>query len=112
MKILVLTSFYSPEKGAAPHRITSMCDELKKKGHNLSVITPLANYPKGRFFKPYRSKIYYTEIINDIKVTRYWFLPSNSNSKLSRTLSLITSFFGAFITCFYHLLIHSKFDSI
>ena len=112
MKILVLTSFYSPEKGAAPHRITSMCDELKKKGHDLSVITPLANYPKGRFFKPYRRKIYYTDIINDIKVTRYWFLPSNSNSKLSRGLSLITSFFGAFITSFYHLLIHSKFDLI
>ena len=112
MKILVLTSFYSPEKGAAPHRITSMCDDLMKKGHLLSVITPLSNYPKGRFFKLHRNKIFFTEIINDIKVTRYWFFPSNSNSKLSRGLSLITSFFGAFLTSFYHLLIYPKYDLI
>ena len=112
MKTLVLTSFYSPEKGAAPHRITSMCDELKKKGHSLSVITPLANYPTGRFFQSNLGKMYYKEIINDIKVTRYWFFPSNSNSKLSRGFSLITSFFGAFVTSFFHLLIHPQYDLI
>lgn len=110
MNILILSSFYKPEKGAAPHRITTMCNELKKRGHQITVITTLANYPKGKFFKGYKNTLYKFEIIDGIKVFRYWFLPTNSNSSFIRVLSTITSFLMSLsITCFV-IMTNKKFD--
>ena len=47
-KTLICTSFYTPEKGAAPHRVTTMSENLSG---SVTVITPLPNYPTGRIFK-------------------------------------------------------------
>ena len=66
MKILIISQHYYPE----PFRITDICEELVKRGHEVSVITGLPNYPKGEIYPGYRDKSKREEEINGVKVHR------------------------------------------
>ena len=57
MKITIISIFFYPEKGAAPFRITTLAQTLKKKGYDVEVITALPNYPTGKIFKGYKRKL-------------------------------------------------------
>lgn len=50
MKILVICQYYFPEQ----FRINDICESLAKKGHNVTVLTGLPNYPEGRVPKEYK----------------------------------------------------------
>ena len=49
MKILVICQYYYPEQ----FRINDICETLVKEGHDITVITGLPNYPKGKLFDGY-----------------------------------------------------------
>lgn len=66
MKILVVCQYYSPE----PFRISDICEELVKKGHEILVITGVPNYPEGRIYRDYRHGKKRDEIINGVRVHR------------------------------------------
>jgi hypothetical protein len=108
-KTLVCTSFYTPEKGAAPHRVTTMAETLPG---NVTVITPLPNYPTGRIFKNQLKWIFKKEKVNSVFVIRYWCLPSNSNSSLFRMLSMIATSAFAFLTMCRHLLLNRDYNLV
>ena len=50
MKILVVSQHFYPEN----FRINDICFELAKKGHDVTVLTGLPNYPKGKVLKEYK----------------------------------------------------------
>ena len=50
MKILVVDQHFYPEQ----FRINDICVELVKKGHDVTVLTGLPNYPKGKLYKGFR----------------------------------------------------------
>jgi len=66
MKILVICQYYSPE----PFRISDICEELIKKGHEVTVVTGIPNYPMGEIYEGYRNGDKRDEIINGVKVHR------------------------------------------
>lgn len=66
MKILVVCQYYYPER----FRINDICEQLAKKGHAVTVLTGLPNYPAGRVPAEYRWFKKRREIINDVKVMR------------------------------------------
>ena len=49
MNILVVTQYYYPE----PFRITDICEELVRRGHNVQVMTSVPNIPEGEFYEGY-----------------------------------------------------------
>ena len=106
---LICTSFYAPEKGAAPHRITSMAESLLG---DVTVITPLANYPIGRVFKDQIKWIFKKNHINGICIVRYWCIPSNANSSVLRMISMVVTSLMAFLTTFRHLLFNRRYNNI
>lgn len=108
-KILICTSFYAPEKGAAPHRVTAMAETLLG---DVTVITPLPNYPTGRTFRNQLKWILKKEVIKGVSVIRYWCLPSNSNSNLLRMLSMAATSIMAFLTMCRHLLFNRSYNVI
>lgn len=108
-KTLICTSFYAPEKGAAPHRVTTMSENLLG---SVTVITPLPNYPTGRIFKNQLKWIFKKEKVNDVAVIRYWCLPSNSNSSMLRMLSMIVTSAFAFLTMCRHLLLNRDYNVV
>lgn len=66
MKILVICQYYYPE----PFRITDICEELVKKGHEVTVVTGTPNYPMGEIYKGYENRFHQDEIINGVTVHR------------------------------------------
>lgn len=51
MKILIVTQYYSPEQ----FQINEIAPELMKRGHEVTVLCGLPNYPKGIVFEGYSS---------------------------------------------------------
>ena len=75
MKILVVSQYYYPE----PFRINDICEELAKRGHDVTVLTGLPNYPDGEIYKGYENKSS-EEVINGIKVLRCKIRPRKKGS--------------------------------
>jgi glycosyltransferase involved in cell wall biosynthesis len=66
MKILVVCQHFYPEN----FRISDICFELAKKGHDVTVLTGLPNYPKGKVFKDYKWFKNRNQVINGVKIKR------------------------------------------
>lgn len=79
MKILVVCQYYFPE----PFRISDICETLVKRGHEVTVLTGLPNYPEGRILDEYRHGKKRNEVINGVKVIRSFEIGrGNSHFKL------------------------------
>lgn len=88
--ILIISNYYPPEKGAAANRIEQLALKLKQHGYNVSVVCPLANYPKGEVFPAYKGKFFVDETLDGIRVSRLWILPSVSKNLVVRLLSVFS----------------------
>ena len=66
MRILVVCQHYKPE----PMRITDICEELVKRGNDVTVLTGVPNYPMGIIYEGYRHGKRRKEVINGVKVIR------------------------------------------
>ncbi|WP_129738521.1 glycosyltransferase family 4 protein [Massilimicrobiota timonensis] len=66
MKILVVSQYYCPE----PFRISDICEEMVKRGHDVTVLTGIPNYPEGKIYNDYKRGKKRNEIINGVKVRR------------------------------------------
>lgn len=75
MKILVVCQYYYPE----PFRITDICETLVQKGHNVTVLTGLPNYPEGRVLDDYRHGKKKEEFVNGVKVIRCFEIGRGNN---------------------------------
>lgn len=71
MKILVICQYYYPE----PFRITDICEELVKRGHEVCVVTGEPNYPEGIIYSGYESHNRMNETINGVNVHRCRIIP-------------------------------------
>lgn len=88
--ILIITSYFPPETGAASNRIFQLANGLQKQSFKVSVITPLPNYPKGKIFEEYRGKFKQTTTENNVVVHRLWIYASNSKNKLLRLIAMLS----------------------
>ncbi|PIF61327.1 MULTISPECIES: glycosyltransferase family 4 protein [unclassified Flavobacterium] len=95
-EILIISNYYPPEKGAAANRIEQLALKLHQNNYTVSVICPLANYPKGELFPEYKGKFSVTENLQNIIVKRLWIYPSNSKNIIKRLLSVLSFSFGLF----------------
>lgn len=66
MKIFVISQYYYPE----PFRVYEVCEELVRKGHEVTVLTGLPNYPEGKVYKGYENFAAPFEMIKGVKVYR------------------------------------------
>lgn len=66
MKILVVCQYYYPE----PFRIHEVCEELAVRGHEVTVLTGLPNYPMGVIPDEYKGKKHRDEVVNNVHIIR------------------------------------------
>lgn len=66
MKILVVCQYYYPE----PFRHPDICEELVRRGHDVTVVTGLPNYPMGEIYDGYRNGRKRNEVLNGVKIHR------------------------------------------
>lgn len=90
MKILFLSDNFSPEMNAPATRTFEHCREWVKQGVEVTVITCVPNFPKGKVFDGYRNRLIQTEIIDGIKVVRVWSYISSNSGFLKRIIDYIS----------------------
>ena len=71
MKILVICQYYHPE----PFRISDICEEWVRQGHEVTVVTGRPNYPMGEIYEGYKGKDKRDEVLNGVKVHRCFEIP-------------------------------------
>ena len=105
MKILIVTQYFWPEN----FRVNDLCIGLKERGHEITVITGLPNYPKGDFFKGYNFFSKRNEIWEDIKIIRCKLFPRKNGSAFFLVLNYMSFAFFSTLTI---LFLTAKFDNI
>lgn len=91
MKILMISQYYAPE----PFRHPDICEELVRRGHQVTAVVGIPNYPMGYVYEDYRHGKRKDEVINGVRVHRC-FTVGRRNSTLFRMLNYYSyPFFAA-----------------
>ncbi|MBU2926791.1 glycosyltransferase family 4 protein [Winogradskyella psychrotolerans] len=97
-KLMIITSYFPPEIGAASNRIYHLAEGLKND-YEVSVVTPLPNYPTGKIFATYKGKFSAKTEENGIKINRLWIYASVSKNKFLRLIAMLSYSFS--LICFF-----------
>jgi colanic acid biosynthesis glycosyl transferase WcaI len=108
MNILFMAQCYAPENVSAPVLITELAIDLAKRGHQVTMVTGVPNYPYGRVFRGYKNKLYQSEKLDGVNVVRTWSYISPEKTFWPRLLH-----YGSYsVTAFYGGLFSGKPDVI
>ncbi|MCF0105913.1 MAG: glycosyltransferase family 4 protein [Holdemanella sp.] len=66
MKILIVSQYYYPEQ----FQINEIAPELVNRGHEVTVLTGLPNYPKGEIYPGYENGQKRDEVVNGVHIIR------------------------------------------
>lgn len=75
MNILVFSQYFYPEN----FRINTLCRELVRRGHAVTVVTGYPQYPLGRIYEGYGFDLPYETDWNGVKICRVKVHPRGSN---------------------------------
>ena len=106
MKILIVTPHFFPEN----FRINDFATEFQKRGHDITVLTAIPDYPGGKYYQGYGLFKKNREIYNGIKIFRAPLIPRGSGSNIRLALNYISLLFGSIFTTMFVL--KNEFDII
>src|SRR5438067_555346 len=87
VRILFLTQYYPPETGAPQNRISDWAVRLAARGHEITVLTAMPNYPGGKIFQEYRGRVLCEERRDGIRVLRTWIYATQSKDFIPRLMN-------------------------
>ena len=91
MKILIVTQYFYPEN----FKSNDLAFELAKRGHDVTVLTGLPNYPEGKIFPGYGVFQKRKENIKGVKIVRTLLLPRGKGGGLRLFLNYYSFAFFA-----------------
>lgn len=103
MKILIISQHFWPET----FRINDLTNELVKRGHDVSVLTGIPNYPKGKFYEGYSIFSPLREEYNGAKIYRVPIIPRGKADKVHLILNYLSFVISS---CVFILFSRRKFD--
>lgn len=107
MKILIVTQYYFPES----FKSNDLSFELQKRGHDVTVLTGLPNYPEGKLYAGYGIFKNRKQEINGVKVIRSLLLLRGSGGGIRLFLNYFSFAFFASIKAFFRSF-NYKYDAI
>lgn len=105
MKILIVSQFYFPEPF---QKIKDLAESLTQKGHEVTVLTGVPNYPTGYIYQDYRDGKNRFEQINDVEIVRAALIP-RKRTKIGLALNYLS---WALSASFKVLFLKKKFDVV
>jgi glycosyltransferase involved in cell wall biosynthesis len=84
MRVLILTEYYQPEPIPKPSEVA---DGLRRRGHHVTVLTGLPNYPQGVLYPGYHLRPWLRERVRDVPVLRVFQVPYHGLSVVGRMLN-------------------------
>ena len=106
MRILIVTPHFHPEI----LRVNDLAADFINRGHSVSVLTSIPNYPKGFFYEGYGIFTKNRETYNGIKIYRAPIIPRGSGSNFRLSLNYISYVLGGIFTSIFF--IKKKIDVI
>lgn len=106
MKILLVTQYFYPEN----FKSNDIAFELQKRGHDITVLTGLPNYPQGKFYGGYGVFKNRKEVIQDVKIIRSLLIPRGKSGPVRLFLNYMSWPFFASIRALG--LLNKKYDAI
>lgn len=104
MNLLVVSQYYYPEQ----FRINDICKEWVKRGHNVTVVTGIPNYPQGKFYKNYgwfKNRKEQKDGVNIIRLP----IIARGNNPIRLMLNYISFVVSGF---FFAKFTHKNFDKV
>lgn len=97
MRILFITDNFPPEVNAPANRTYEHCREWVRNGVDVTVITCVPNFPKGKVFAGYKNKWKQEEMIDGIRVIRVWSYISANEGFAKRILDYFSFSLSSFL---------------
>lgn len=98
MRILIVTNHFWPEN----FRVNDLAFAMKDRGHDVSVLTGVPDYPEGRFYEGYGIFRRRFEIHKGVKIARFPLLPRGKGRSWELALNYLSSaFFSCLVAPFY-----------
>ena len=107
MKVLLVTQYFYPEN----FKSNDIAIELTKRGHEVTVLTGLPNYPEGEIYENYGFFKNKEENFHGANVIRAWLIPRGKGGGLRLFLNYFSWAFFASIKAFF-LTFKTKFDVV
>lgn len=107
MKILIVTQYYFPEN----FKSNDLSFELQKRGHDVTVLTGLPNYPEGKLFEGYGVFKNRKQLINGVKIIRSLLLLRGKGGGVRLFLNYFSFAFFASLKAFF-LNFSNKYDAV
>ncbi len=106
MKVLVVSQYFWPEE----FRINDLVMGLRELGHDITVLTGVPNYPKGKFYEGYGALRPVSENYQGVKVIRVPLIPRGGGGGLRLALNYLS--FAVTASVLGPLRCRGKFDMI
>jgi glycosyltransferase involved in cell wall biosynthesis len=87
VKIAFICQYFVPEIGAPSARVSELCREWARQGHDVTVVTGVPNHPTGIVPPEYRGAIFRRERLDGVTVFRNWLYATPNEGFVKRTLS-------------------------
>lgn len=101
MHILFLTDNFPPEVNAPASRTFEHCCEWVKAGHQVTVITCVPNFPKGKVFDGYQNRLWRWEVMSGIRVIRVWTYITANEGFFKRSLDYLSYMVTGFLASLF-----------
>jgi glycosyltransferase involved in cell wall biosynthesis len=93
MKVLIVSQYFWPEN----FRINDLAVGLVERGHEVTVLTGIPNYPQGRFFSGYGYYKKTREEYKGVRIIRVPLLPRGNGSRIMMALNYLSFTLSAII---------------
>ena len=106
-RILIFTNHYYPET----FRVNDVSFYLAEKGHKVTVVTGIPDYPKGEYYEGYGVFKRRSETINGVKIYRTYIFPRGKGGALRLMLNYLTQMISQILWAFW-LALFGKYDCV
>tara|TARA_B100000989_G_C19498922_1_gene453359 strand:- start:11 stop:1231 length:1221 start_codon:yes stop_codon:yes gene_type:complete len=106
LRILIVSQYFYPEN----FRINDLVDKLISLGHEVTVLTGLPNYPKGKFFNGFNYLSCGLQKKGNLKLIRVPIIPRFSSSKVQLVFNYLSFAFSSIMMSFFYC--REKYDVI
>ena len=106
-KVLICTNHFYPET----FRCNDVAFELASRGYEVTVLTAIPDYPKGKFFDGYDYFHRRYEVVNGVKVIRGFIIPRGNGGVVRLLLNYVSYFISSILISIY-LGLFKKFDKV
>ncbi len=106
-RILLVTQYFQPEN----FKCNDIAFEMQRRGHNVTVLTAIPNYPQGKYFDGYGLFKRRVEHINGVKIIRGFVVPRGNGGKIGLSLNYLSYLVSSCLIAFY-LSLRYKYDAV